>query len=203
MAAPKLSIPLPGKDSCTPTKNPAWPYTPEQLKTIAQLLKRPEEDKLVRVVVGIARDFCKQQQPEGAKTSGKQKSEADAANKAAKAVRTVIQSPLPLKMFSIKLAEMRRRDELAYVERRLREFAHNRISEGSNPDGKSHAGRKPSTDHVVVAIARLIWIWKQARPERRGRVKLLNAALEPLGYDISKSVFKHHLKKASSLVLHH
>jgi hypothetical protein len=180
----------------------AWPYTPEQLATIATLLRRPVDDSLVGFVVGIAGDFRKQQAAGGIRASSKrQKDEADAANRAAKALEVLIRlaasRKIQLEMFSIKLSGMFMFGELAFIEKRLREFADNRTTEGS-----SSAGRKPETDHVVAAIAQLIWAWDRTNPGLRGREKFLDATLKPLGYDISKSVFKHHLKKALSLVRH-
>jgi hypothetical protein len=186
-----------------PIAYPSWPYTPGQITTIARLLRRPENDELVRVVVGIARSFRKQRR--GDDNGRRQKVEADAAQRVAKALGILMRLcgkpnlKLRLNLYSGKLAEMLRSGELAVIKKDLQRFAQDATAT-RKPDGRSNAGRKPTSYPVVVALAHLVLVWDSARPRQRGRDKFLTAALEPLGYDTKKRIFREHLEKAKALV---
>lgn len=158
------------------------------------------DDNLVRYVVGVGRDFCNQQAAgSSADFNRRRHDEIEIARKIANALAVIIRagSIFPIANFSVKLDQMLKLGELRFTKNRLQEFCKNKTTVFDNR--ASRAGRKTSTDHAIVAIAQLVWIWSKSNHGRRGRAGYLEAALEPLGYDTSRAVFKHHLQKARAI----
>ncbi len=178
------------------------PYTHEQLKKIADHLRRPIDDNIVRFVVGIARQY-KQDEARPAharrKADREQKRDvADAAKQAAnllKELNRLYRRHNGLRQTVIGLSDggvsvfraLFRGGEIERAEQRLRDAAKNA------PKGK--AGN-PNKEHVTVALMQLIWVWKNTRGTGRVSRTFFEDALRPLGFKAGEEALKVKIAEA-------
>jgi hypothetical protein len=170
------------------------PYSPKELAAIAETLGLDKGHELVRFIVGIGRTFTRQrEQPSPRKAAEIKQEEDHAADLLERLDKLFQRSPHfrhVLWCVSINLGRMLESGDIGYATQRLRELANGGIRR------RGGRGRRPD-NAAITAIMQLEVIWDQARGARRGKLKFLRAALEPVGYwPVNRTTLEGHMRTA-------